>query len=450
MKRSTVEGGDPLGKVNNKRSRVFDPVLDIGATAPIDPIFLGRETKEKRPFGSGRDPIIFYLETGEHWVDLSDATLTYKMKIVKADGGNLRANLPVAPINNFGYANFRWVQAELNEKKLTDIPDKALAYLQYILTILNYDTIDQNTFLPRRGWYRDTDTEFEVTGNDNVGFTLRKTLFAQSVTKRVTIPLISLPFLDFHKALPPHVELMLSFHPSASKDALIGKIDTGGSGELDAEVGGSRVEIIDPVIHYSQMVLDPDAEAKMNAMVTKGAFVVNDMDSWSVKFQPLQENLLTNRLDNMYKGILPKRIILGLQKTAQIQGTYATNPYRFQRHGLERIEIEGDAGYFDLDMRDLNSFEGYATFIKGRKDSGKGTEISFTQWEQDYALYIIDLTPRRDYTDTVRSPDAVGNISIVLHFPAASPPTGMQVLLFSQKNNTLAVDSLKSIFIENL
>ena len=108
MKRGTVEGGDPLAKVNNKRSRVFDAVLDLGATAPIDPILLGKETKEKRPFGSGRDPIIFYLETGERWVDLTDATFTYKMKIVKADGGNLTANLPVAPINNFGYANFRW------------------------------------------------------------------------------------------------------------------------------------------------------------------------------------------------------------------------------------------------------------------------------------------------------------------------------------------------------
>ena len=243
---------------------------------------------------------------------------------------------------------------------------------------------------------------------------------------------------------------MLSFHPAASKDALVGKTDTGGDGTVDTEVNGTRVEIIDPVISYTQMVLDQDAEAKMNSMVTKGAFVVNDMDSWTVKFQPLQENLLKNRLDNVYKGVLPKRIIIGLQKTAQVQGTLPTNPYRFQRHGLERIEIEGEAGYFDLDMRDLNAFEGYETFIKGRKDSGKGTEISFTQWEQDYALYIIDLTPRRDYTDTVRSPDIVGNISIVFHFPAGSAPTGMQALLFSQKKNTLAVDSLKSVFIENL
>lgn len=64
MKRSTVEGGDPLGKVNQKRQCVFDHVLDIGATAPIDPIFLGKETKEKLPYGSGRDPIVFYIETG--------------------------------------------------------------------------------------------------------------------------------------------------------------------------------------------------------------------------------------------------------------------------------------------------------------------------------------------------------------------------------------------------
>lgn len=435
MKRGTKEGGDPLARVNTKRARVFDPVLDLGATAPIDPIFLGKETKEERPFGSGRDPIIFYIETGERWVDLSDAVFTYKMKIVKGDGGNLTADLPVAPINNFGYANFRWVQAEMNEKKLTDIPDKALAYLQYILTILNFDTIDQTTFLPRRGWYRDTDTQFTATTADNIGFTLRKTLFAQSVTKRVTIPLTSLPFLDFHKAIPPHVQLMLSFHPAATKDVLLGKTDTGGNGNADAEVAAARVEIVDPVIMYSQMVLDPDAEAKMNAMVTKGAFAVNDMDSWAVKFQPLQENLLKNRLDNVYKGILPKRIIIGLQKTTQVQGTITTNPYRFQRHGLERIEIEGDAGYFDLDMRDLNDFEGYETFIKGRKDSGKGIEISFTQWEQDYALYIIDLTPRRDYTDRALSRHCWQSLYRLSLPSRLSPYRDASLVVFSKKQH---------------
>lgn len=450
MKRATKEGGDPLSKVNTKRQRVFDPVLDLGATAAIDPIFLGRESKEKRPFGSGRDPIIFYIETGEHWVDLSDAVFTYKMKITKADNGDLTNALPLAPINNYGYSNFRWIQAEINEKKLTDIPDKALAYLMYILTILNYDVVDQNTFLPFRGWFRDTDQAFGTKAVGNVGFTLRRAKFNQSVTNRVSIPLSSLPFLDFHKALPPHVQLMLSFHPAAPKDALIGNNAQGGDGAADAEVDGAKFEIIDPQITYSQMVLDPDVEAKLNAMVTKGAFVVNDMDSWDVKFLPLQENLLKNRLENVYKGVLPKRIIIGLQKTAQVQGTIATNPYRFQRHHLERIEIEGDAGYYDLDMRDLKEFEGYQTLIKGRKDSGKGIEISFTQWAQDYCLYIIDLTPRQDYTDTVRSPDVVGNLSVVFHFPAANAPTEMQALLFAQKNNTLAFDSLKSVFIENL
>ena len=184
----------------------------------------------------------------------------------------------------------------------------------YILTILNYDAVDQNTFLPFRGWYRDTDQHFATKAAGNVGFTLRKALFGQSVTKRVTIPLTSLPFLVFHKALPPHVELMLSFHPAAAKDALIGNNAAGGDAGTIAEVNAARFELVDPQITYSQMVLDPDAEAKMNAMVTKGAFVVNDMDSWSVKFLPLTENLLKNRLENVYKGVLLKRIMIGLQK----------------------------------------------------------------------------------------------------------------------------------------
>ena len=330
-----------------------------------------------------------------------------------------------------------------NKHKLTDIPDKAIGYLMYLLTVLNYDTVDQTTFLPFRGWYRDTDKEFDTKAAGNVGFALRQALFNQSATERISIPLTSLPFLDFQKAIPPHLELMLRFHPAATTDCLIGD-------HTKPEAVAAKLEIIDPQINYSLMVLDPDAEAKMNAMVTKGGFVINDMDSWSIKLQPLRNDLLKNRLENVFTGVLPKCIIIRLQKNAQVQGAFSSNPYRFESHDLERIEIEGDAGYYDLDMRDYKQSDGYMSFIKGRKDSGKGIEISYTQWKDDYCLYIIDLTPRQDYTDTVRSPDIVGDLSIVFHFPTGSAPTDLQALLFGQKNNTLAVDSLKSIFVENL
>lgn len=98
---------------------------------------------------------------------------TLKLKITKADGGNTTDKLMVAPINNFGYSIFRWIEAEINTKKLTDIPDKAIGYLMYLLTVLNYDTVDQTTFLPFRGWYRDTDKEFDTKAAGNVGFALR-------------------------------------------------------------------------------------------------------------------------------------------------------------------------------------------------------------------------------------------------------------------------------------
>ena len=203
MKRSTTDGDGPLATVDKKHQIVVQDNLHLAQVDPIDISLLGRETRVISSDSNVQYPS-FYFETGTSWVDISGGTLSFKFKLVKANGGNLTDALNLAPANNVGMSIFRLVEFEINNRSLNKLENNALAPLCHILHLLNYDDTDQGTFLPLQGWAKDTGTYDSVdVGGDNESYTARYNGVRQSRTVYYEVPLKHFPFFALDKPIPP-------------------------------------------------------------------------------------------------------------------------------------------------------------------------------------------------------------------------------------------------------
>ena len=442
MKRASAQVGGPLATVNSKRQIVVQENLHLEQVDPIDLTQLGRETRVISADVNSEFPS-FHFETGTNWVDLSGGKLCFKFSVVKGDGGNLTDGLNLAPRNNFGMTIFRLVEFEINEKSLTNVSNRALPHLGYILHLLNYDQDDMNTFLPLQGWEKDITGSFDVIDVTaaNTGYNARHALINQSNITYIEVPLKQFPMLALDKPLPPNSRVKLAFRLNEPQYCLQGDGAVG-------EVMACKLRLQKVKLHVDNLVLAPAFEAELNRRVVDKSFVVNDIDSWDVKTLLIPNGGLEPELTNVFQGLLPKRVILFLQPTNRLNGHFARNIFRYQRHYLDKIEVSGSLGKMELDMSDGKDVVGYKTLIKVREDHGKGCTITLADWKADYCFYILDFTPHGDYYDTVRSIDTHGNLDFKFTFQATHAPNGLKAVFMGQKNNTIMMDSTQSVLSE--
>ena len=442
-----------------RRQNVMPEGFDLSGVKPIDFNILGRELKEETLNTTGKDPYEFVLETSTDWVDLTEAEISFTMKLVKADGGDLTAALLVAPLNNIAHNVFRWIKVTINNTQIGNKTDEMGCHYAYIRTIMNTDKIDAETFLPLEGWYPDVGTaaDFEAVTettdgtNNNTGFAKRQSLFEESAVQKLSIPFARIPGLDLSKPIPPKTKILVQLYPNKTKNVLIGRLAAGNNG--GNEVRDVKIVLDDLKINYHTWILENDLKLKMDRNVTSGThFVTNEIDAIEMRREALQNGLTVHKLKKIFTENIPKRIFFVLMKNSQFQGTIGPvaganvtpNPFVYKRHDLQRYEVTGGAGYQEVKLQDHELINGYKLFIRGRQQKGDGTVITFDQWKTTHCIHIIDTTPHGDYDDRVKAPKISGDINIELEFSAA--PVDMSILFFGLSDKLIMLDALQSIF----
>ena len=459
MKRSgnSEEGGVIAPKVA-KRQNVMPEGFDLSGVKPIDFNILGRELKEETLNSTAHDPYEFLLETGTDWLDLTEADISFNMKITKADLTDLTADLLIAPLNNIARNLFRWIKVTINGTQIGNKTDSLGSHYAYIRTIMNTDKIDADTFLIMEGWYPDTGTaaDFDaVTATDgtnsNQGFVKRQNLFKESTVQKLSLPFSRIPGLDFSKPVPPKTKILIELYPSKTKDVLIGRLAAGNNG--GNEVRDAKIVLDDLKINYHTWILESDLKMKMDRTMTEGGkYVTNEMDSIELKRETLRNGLTIHKLKKVFTEKIPKRIFFVIMTNAQFVSTIGPvaggnttpNPYVYKRHNLIRYEVSGGAGFQEVKLEDHELINGYRQFIRGRHFKGDGTVISFDQWKTTHCIHIIDTTPHGDYDDHVKAPKMLGDINLELEFSVA--PVDMSILFFGVSDKVLMLDSLQSVF----
>ena len=113
--------------------------LDLFTALPTQVVMDSSQWIEYQPISSisPNAPIEFQVTGTENYLDLAKSMLFIKLKITKANGGDLTTDEKVAPVNNFLQSLFKQVDVFLNGIQVTQSTG-TYSYKSMLETILNY------------------------------------------------------------------------------------------------------------------------------------------------------------------------------------------------------------------------------------------------------------------------------------------------------------------------
>ena len=361
-------------------------------TIPLtDTSILSGHWTDHVPNQLGSLPIEFTIPKSVKYIDLSKTQLYFKIQVLKKDGTQLKSTAAddklVAPINNTLHSLIQQFSIKLNDIKVTEKTD-TYAYKAYIEYLLNYNVEAKGSFLSSALYYKDTagsmDETDPVTG-PNIGLKQRYSFSAPSKV----IELIGTPFCDiFHtdKFLLPQVEIKISITINPQEFMLMSK----------STAGGEQIKIIESKLRIRYVEVIPSVALGIENTLA------NNLAKYAlrpslIRAKNISKGVGDAHFNNIFNGIVPERIIVGITKNSAKNGDYTLNPFNFGLFNLTDFSLLVDGNNvphnsIELDKGTLYGYNSlYAGY--GTMHRGKGNGITRVDWGKGYGLFIIDLTP---------------------------------------------------------
>ncbi|XP_067122532.1 uncharacterized protein F54H12.2-like [Centruroides vittatus] len=386
-----------------------------------------------------RAPIEFYISgSGENYIDLHSIYLHVQAKIIKNDGTDVSAEEKVAPVNYFLNSLFSQCSVFLNDKQI--ISQTNYCYRSILEALLFYSKDAQETFLTSALFYKDTAQYMDSLDDNNEGLAKRFNIAKQSklidLIGRLHIDLSNQP-----KLLINNVDLRIKLERSKDDFALM---STSNNYKIIIKNASLKINKVD--VSSSVQI---GIEKALQTGIIKMPFRRTD-----VKVFTLSSGIQSTNISNAVIGQLPYRMTIGLVSNTAFNGNVKYNPFNFKNYNLNYICLLKDNQMFPPQPYSPNyGGDAYGrNFISLFEDIGcinhhKYTNISYKEYKDGYTLYSFDLTQDRAASESHKSINQIGNISIEFKFATALLET-VNVICLLEYNNTLEIDASRTVFVD--
>ncbi|XP_035206168.1 uncharacterized protein F54H12.2-like [Stegodyphus dumicola] len=387
--------------------------LDLFTIPPTQTAIEKGQFVEYHPLANIRDggPIEFNISgSGEDYIDLAASYIHVKVKVVKADGSNLTDKEPVAPVILFLHSLFSQVDVSLNERNISSATN-TYPYRAFIETLLNYGEDAKKSLLTCEGFFQDTSpNKIDVLAQDaDAGLKARGELIKNSQS----------------------VDLIGQLHFSTEKDADYKVI-------LDHASLFIRKVKVNPGVSLGHVKALEKSSAKypIDRVLCKTYSV--SKGSWSFM------------QDNVFLGLMPKRVIITCVENAAMNGQYSMNPFLFAHHHVNFISIYVDGQPvpckpMDLDFESNHYVRAYHSLFSGF-NRDKGIYLSREEFVKGHVLYAFDLTP--DMCDGSHfNLQHQGNLRVEIKFAKALSVT-LSVLVYAEFQNVIEITKSRHVLCD--
>ena len=259
------------------------------------------------------------------YTDLASSYLHVKAKITAADGANLDADVQVGPVNLWLHALFSQVEVFLNNKLVTP-SSTAYPYRAYIETILNFSKDAKDSHLTSALFYKDKAGKMDSVNplaeaaNVNTGLKERHAHTRQSRSVAMEGRIHSDLFAQDRYilgAVPIKLKLVRTRDPFCLLSS--------------AENPNFKVVIEECVFRARRVTVAPSVMMSHNQALqqTTAKYPINRIDC---KVVSVPRGNMSGNQPNIFQGILPNRIVIGMVDADAFNGTYAKNPFNFKNY----------------------------------------------------------------------------------------------------------------------
>lgn len=380
---------------------------------------------------------------GHDYTYLPLTRLEGEIKIEKttAGGGAIGANDLVAPINLMALSLFRQAECELNGVQIADLTSPNFHYKNYFETILTYGHDAKNTHLRACLYHPDTIGSEETFTNDVESFAARKKFFRQNATStfEFSTPL-HIDFFDSKRFLIPGVTIKIKLIKNDDKFLLMSATDTW------------KLTIKSLKIVVKKLTIHPAIVEKHREIIQKQPAIYPVAQS-KIKSYIINQGTASQTLSGIFRGKLPRSIIIGMVKSDGYNGTFQTNPYLFQPFGVSYVGliVNGSpvpARVFQPDFANGKCVREYRHFLDnlGIYHENESNMITFDQYKSNTALFCYDLSP--DHCNSYHHHiEQSGFVNLDLQFKNALAQN-ITVVVFATFNETVTIDAAGQVTLE--
>lgn len=283
----------------------------------------------------------------DHYIDLNSILLSLKLQFLKPNGASYfekieklaTDNTKVDPdkskdlfinqpsfVANPLHAIFRSVTVFMNNKQVRFVDH--LGFKDYITKVLNYDSESLKTMLINEGFIKDTaGKEMEGISPDNYGMNSRRNIVFDSNICEI-MGLIQVDICKQARFLLPNIGLKFVFNME-NPDFFI----------MEPTTNASQLRIHDASLRVKQFTVHPKLHMAHHQLLNKGSSGVYPFKKTEIKTFTIATGMRGSSIENVYTGVLPTALVVGLVSNTSFTGSRERNPYYFHHYNVSSIGV---------------------------------------------------------------------------------------------------------------
>lgn len=372
-------------------------------------------------------------------IDLSRAQLYVKSKILNKDGTALKDKVTVAPVNNFLHSMFEDCSISLNNIEVTTA-NKLYPYSSYFLDLFETTAEAKQSYMTAQLWYKNG--AFNQTNPKlNKGFERRAAWFGK--TEHGMIGRLHSELFHQDRYLLNGVEVKVKLTLGKPGFFLMSneKKDDGNTVANDSyKLKITEAKMYVPYVHLTEKAMN-DIEKELEKKEA-----VYPIQRIVTKVIPIDAKQEEHTLENISKGQLPNKMIVGLVKTKAKQQDLSQSPFFFGTFDVKKIEVNVDGMPYGKRALTPNPDKwAYAkTFMNifeslNYINEGSNTPvISSIAFGEGYALYPFNLNPGCSSDPGIFKKS--GSVSIFLEFEEKVTNEDLQLVVMCIYDSTIKID----------
>ena len=379
------------------------------------------------------NPIMFEIEGGTDFIDLSQTALKVRVKLTLEDDDPIDNTCKVAPVNNLLHSLFQQITVSLKDTVISQA-NNCYSYRAYLENLLNYSSSAKHSWMKGFGWEGDSAGKFDLDTNSAIA--KRRAPFLNGdvleLKGRLHCDIAFQPRL-----IPSNLDIRIVMTPS-SPEFCIQSFDEGVKYKLVLEAATLCVR---------KVKLTPNKQLQFERTIARSPARI-PINYIHMKTCSIAAGLTSYAQDSLFAGSLPNLIILGLLDNAAFSGQYSKNPYNFKNYDLRTLVLNMNGRQIPTRPLAPNFKRGfylecYETLFNalGAHYSDWDNGVTLDLYANGCTLYVFNLGS----DDCVHNDGLVtGNIDVNMRFGTPLPET-VTMVLYAQFSNTIRIDQHRNV-----
>ena len=407
--------------------------LNLFTKTPSDTSLKSKEWIEYKPTNQINDTsAINFSITAQSsaYVDLKSSVLNVKLRLANGDGTPMNEAIVAGLVNTPLHSIFRQVDVTFQQTPLSHSGNN-YPYKAYIDTILKTNENVQKGELTSQLFYKDVgpDTDDAKTG-PNSG------LFNRSLATKggKVVDLEGSLLIDVFqqpKLLLNGVSIGIKLWPSLDSFRLI----------TDTIKADLKVQIVDASFRLCVQRIDGGLMMAHEKMIKMEPAIYPYLKS-DIKTTSIASGQYSFSVDDVFQGLVPCKLIVGLVSSAAYMGDYHKNPFYFRDYDCSSVGFYVDGQSYPSQPLCPNYEakqykDSYRTLTTFRKD----VNIDRYDYTEGYCLYVLEVDPY--YSFNIKRK---GHCRLEMKF-AKPLPESVTLILYATFPEILHIDASRSVYV---